>query len=168
MKCKQVITGFGKTQEEGSEFGPVCFSERQGIFSLPLFSSSLQEINIFKGQTCGFIFHLDSFRNADKFCIRLASFSLFWGEFHFISQAPVCRPKNASEMSLQEMRIWLTHEALLSGQLMCLLLACERGLWVKRQDSPGRRANLCAERGQIVALVAAGGNRIYRIRTCVQ
>lgn len=32
----------------------------EGIFSLPVSSSSLREINIFKGQTPGFIFHFDS------------------------------------------------------------------------------------------------------------
>lgn len=34
----------------------------EGIFSLLASSSSLLEINIFKGQTLGFIFHFDSLR----------------------------------------------------------------------------------------------------------
>lgn len=121
-------------QDQGSEFVLFALLGEKEIF-FPLFSSSSsQEINIFKGQTwlhfsswqllkCRWILHqISSF----PFCFGV-SFILFHQHLH-------AGQWNAFEMSWWGKGIWLKCEALLNGQLISLLLACELGLGLRRQD----------------------------------
>ena len=108
------------TREEGPASGLAGFSmEIRGFFSLPFSSLSVQEINIFKGQTPGFICHLDSFWDADGFCTGLVFFpSCFGVNFIFFYWHPWAEQHITSAKSLWGeiwRRIWLKQGAYLTG-----------------------------------------------------
>lgn len=134
----------------------------KGIFSLPLSSSSLQEINIFKGQMHGFIFHLDSFWNADRFCIGSAFFPFVLGQVSFRSTSTCVQTNEMSLKRACEKGIWWVDEP--AACLWAGFGGKQTG-FSRAMGIPLCRTGQIDTTGQIVTLVAARGNRIYRIRT---